>query len=119
MAMAHRMPAFDQSRDIEDQSHSAGAEDGRAPDALQLAEEFRERLDDGLKLAEQFVDHDSDAPTRAAHDNDALPAARGLLDFEHVSQPDQRQHRTMQRDMTCRFIDDTGTPLLQFDAFLH
>ena len=93
---------------IEDECDFAVAEDGRAGHAAQAAEHASERLDDGLMLAEQPVDHDAvTASARLDHDH---TAALGFERFDAIqsAQAHHRQHLAAQFDDAAAMRVDCG-----------
>ena len=74
-ALAARGGLFYQGWHVENQCDLAVAEDAGAADAIDLAKQLAQRLDDGLELAQQRID-DQAGPLAGVFDDDDVLAAR-------------------------------------------
>ncbi|BBP74159.1 hypothetical protein PHLH7_02630 [Pseudomonas sp. Ost2] len=104
----------EQTGDIEDQRHLAGAEDGRAADAAQVLEHLAEGLDHGLQFAKQLVDDQPGLlPALADHDYVAAPGT-AWCQAEMPVEGDARQGLAPQVEIALALAQPLGAGLHAF-----
>ena len=73
-------------RHIQNQPHFAAAQNGRAANAAQMAEQSPKGLDDRLELPVQTIHHQADLMAGVLHHHHALPRRRLAIQLELIAQ---------------------------------